>query len=97
MAKVTLSSMTSIQVTYDLQEPTLADVRKFVELADKLGVPDDTYLLDCVLSLDVPTVSVELISCGEHVPGHDDVNDILVYTHDCKSELEERQLAEDTL
>jgi hypothetical protein len=41
MAKVTLSSMTNIQIAYDMQEPTLADVRKFVELADRLGIPDN--------------------------------------------------------
>jgi hypothetical protein len=97
MAKVTLSATTTIQVAYDMEEPTLADVRRFVELADKLGVSDDTYLLDCVLSLDVPTKSIELLNCGEHLPGNDDVHDIVIYTHDCDPDSEVRQLAEDNL
>ncbi|CAB4153324.1 hypothetical protein UFOVP621_100 [uncultured Caudovirales phage] len=97
MAKVTLTAMTNIQISYDLNEPTLADIRKFIELADKLGVSDDTELLDCVLSLDVPTKAIELITCGEHVPSNEDFHDILIYTHDCDTDLEARQLAEDNL
>jgi hypothetical protein len=98
MAKVILSATTTIQITtYDLEEPTLADVRRFVELADKLGVPDDTEFLDCVLAMDVPTKSIELLNCGEHVFGNDDIHDIVIYTHDCDPDSEARQLAEDNL
>jgi hypothetical protein len=82
MSAVKLDALITIMVDSKNNRPTLGDIKAFVEMADKFKLPDNTELLDCVLSIDIPTFSAEPITCGEHVPT-EDMQDVLVQVHRC--------------
>lgn len=78
MNKPVLNAITGVHLT---GPATVAAVKEWVALAEKMGVPDDKWLLDCVLSVDFDVKDVEVISCGDHLVD-EPVNDILVTLHE---------------
>ena len=57
---------------------TLGTIRKWLQTCDRLGIKDDTELLECLISIDIEVDEVEPIECGECTQ-----KDVLVVTHDC--------------
>lgn len=82
MSAVKLDALVTIVIDSKNCRPTLGDIREFLAMAEKFNLPDDTEILDCVLAVDVPAVSVDPITCEEHVPT-EDMQDVLVQTHKC--------------
>lgn len=63
---------------------TVGDLKKFIETCKKLGIPDSADLIDCVLTIEMTAVDVNLILCGEHLVD-DERYDILLEMHECKN------------
>ena len=82
MAGVELSVQPVIYINTGDGNPTVKDIRLFLEAVTKLGIPDDYEIMDCVLAIELDGTAVELIECGEHMAG-ESVHDILVTTHKC--------------
>lgn len=59
---------------------TVGDVREFLAILDKFGVPDEAEMLEGYLAFDWITDKVEPINCGEHK----DMQDFVVLTHKCE-------------
>lgn len=68
----------------DHRQMTIKDVRDWLAEVDLLGVPDDTVLDECLLSVDIVTdAACDVILCGNAHKDAGDRNDLLVDLHDC--------------
>ena len=72
--------ITLTTVNKDTRVVTVGDVREFLAILDKFGVPDEAEMLEGYLAFDWITNKVELINCAEHM----DKQDFIVTTHDCE-------------
>lgn len=68
----------------DSRHMTVKDVRDWLAELDTLGVPDDTVLDECLLSVDIVTdAACDVILCGNrHLDGKSR-NDLIILLHAC--------------
>lgn len=73
MNKVTINAVGIISVYItNSGEMTIADVKRWIDKVDELGIPDDTALDNCSLKLSYRAPVVSRISCKDCLP--DDVH-----------------------
>jgi hypothetical protein len=58
----------------------VGDIREYVKYLDKMGIPDDTKVLDGYCDISI-LGAVEPIECGEHFPSEGSKYDYLVLSH----------------
>lgn len=69
------------------QSVTIADVRKWLDEVQKLGLPDDTRLESATLKVTIRSEHLEMTECGDHLlddphPG------IIMWSGPCKKDEE---------
>ena len=66
------------------QPVTVGDVRRWLNACEKFGLPDDTELEDCTLSIYINGIEAVPIECGEHADGKR--TDALIVIHACEGD-----------